>query len=239
MNDLYFCNPVFDPNPYITKCIDEPNYTPTASDLALFDQNGYDLTELERKYYNVLEKKPNSHRNKFHHSLRKPWFLQNPINEKDVLECIRDGEDPFAPWKNLLQKNTGAVLNHAFLLERKGYKGDALNQLKAWSVSNPLVYKLINYKPKWGIDFSIDYVGNRGDTFEIFHYEWDSFDYEEAKIVKNKLEKIILETNWDVAALELLKRKNEWHHLDFFSQSEWKCNFFGIAPEKFKMVAWD
>jgi hypothetical protein len=155
-----------------------------------------------------------------------------------VMECIRRGEDPFAPWQQLLLKNRGAVLNHAFLLERKGYSGEARAQLQEWSHENPLVWKLINYRPKWGIDFSIDYVGENG-VFEIFHYEWDSFDYLEAEMAKQRLEQIILNTDWDAAALRLLERKSEWHHLDFFAQSEWKCRFFGLPPEKFKMVAWE
>ena len=69
--------------------------------------------------------------------------------------------------------------------------------------------------------------------------EWDSFDYNEAEIAKSRLEKIIQETNWDAAAMQLLERKSEWYELDFFGQSEWKCRFFGLPPEKFKMVAWE
>ena len=37
---------------------------------------------------------------------------------------------------------------------------------------------------------------------------------------------------------EELAHKNQWHHLDFFAQSDWKCNFFGIQRERFKMVIW-
>ena len=34
----------------------------------------------------------------------------------------------------------------------------AVKQLQTFAKSNPLLYKLINYKTKWGLDLSIDYV---------------------------------------------------------------------------------
>ena len=36
----------------------------------------------------------------------------------------------------------------------------------------------------------------------------------------------------------MLERKEEWHSLGFFEQSEWKTRFFGIEKERFKMVLW-
>jgi hypothetical protein len=56
--------------------------------------------------------------------------------------------------------------------------------------------------------------------------------------VKQKVEKIIEETDWNEAVKELLLRKPEWENLGFFEQSDWKCNFFGIPKERFKMVIW-
>jgi hypothetical protein len=44
--------------------------------------------------------------------------------------------------------------------------------------------------------------------------------------------------DWNDAAQRILKRKDEWHHLGFFEQSEWKTRFFGIEKERFKMVLW-
>ena len=41
-------------------------------------------------------------------------------------------------------------------------------------------------KSKWGIDISIDYTDYDGNVFEVFHYEWDSFDYD--PIIEKKLE---------------------------------------------------
>ena len=45
--------------------------------------------------------------------------------------------------------------------------------------------------------------------------------------------------DWDDRAKIMLERKEEWHHLGFFEQSEWKTRFFEIEKERFKMVLWN
>jgi hypothetical protein len=184
---------------------------PIAKELELFDTNGYDLTLLEQRYAE-LNHPVSKHRYKV--TLKYPWFTSEPILE-------------------------GAHINHALLFERKGYAGPALEQLQRWSKENPLVYKLIQINPKWGIDLSIDYVDREGNVFEVFHYEWDDFNYQEVLKNKEKIETLALNTDWNDAAKSLLSRKSEWDSLPFFEQSDWKCNFFGIEPEKFKIIIWN
>ena len=184
---------------------------PIAAYVDIFDQNGYDLTYLEQMYASANYTVAEPHRYK--KTLKQNWFTQTPRTEK-------------------------AVLNHAYLFERKGYQGPAAEQLKKWAVSNPLVYKLLAYRPKWGVDFSMDWVDRQGNVFEVLHFEYDSFSYKEIQSVKTQIETKLLTVDWDKAGEELLKRKDEWSHLGFFEQSDWKCNYFNIIPERFKMVAW-
>lgn len=184
---------------------------PVARELELFDTNGYDLTLLEQRYAE-LNHPASKHRYKY--TLKYPWFVSEEITE-------------------------GAHINHALLFERKGYTGAALEQLKRWSRENPLVNKLIQINPKWGIDLSIDYVDKEGNVFEVFHYEWDDFNYDEVLKNKEKIEAFALSTDWNDAAKSLLSRKSEWDSLPFFEQSDWKCNFFGLEPEKFKIIIWN
>ena len=93
-------------------------------------------------------------------------------------------------------------------------------------------------KPKWGIDISIDYVSPDA-VFEVFHYEWDSFDF--CKILDKKLEieEFVLNQDWDAVAKKLWKNRKDWYDLDFFEQTQWRTDYFGLSPEKFKNVIWE
>jgi len=178
----------------------------------LFDQNGYRLTPLEQEY-----SKENNQRFVFHRdekSLRKVWMTDN-------------------------EPTTGVHINHAFLFERKGYSGEALEQLKMFAKTNNLVNKLINYKGKWGIDLSIDYVDENGNSMELLHFEYDGYELEEIEQMKSIVESKITSINWSLAASDIIKRKNEWINLEFFQQSKWKTDYFELPSERFKILAWE
>jgi hypothetical protein len=177
---------------------------------ALFDQNGYHLTAVERAYASVSDYNINLRRNDW--LIHKPWMTWN--------------------------KNTGAHFNHCELFERKAFSGDAREQLIEHSGANPMLWKVINMKPKWGIDVSIDYVDRSGRVFEVFHYEWDNFDYNTVQQKKEEIESFVVSKNWDQEAEKLWQLRSEWINLDFFEQSEWKTNYFGLEPEKFKNIIW-
>jgi hypothetical protein len=201
-----------DSNGYWSEPIDKVMFLPLPADLALFDQNGYDLTDLEQRFAISNHTEYFSHR-AHRHAIKKEWFKIHADQE-------------------------GAHLNHSLLFERKGYSGAALAQLQKWAVDLPLVNKLIALRPKWGLDFSMDYVDRAGNAFELLHWEYDGFTYEEIETVRKEIEPALLSIDWEDAARQLLRRKDEWHHLDFFAQSDWKCNYFGVPHERFKMVAW-
>lgn len=187
-------------------------YAPIYVDL--FDQNGYDLTKIEQLFCTGNGVPVSMHRNVSHHSLRTPWMYQNP------------------------QPSSGPILNHCYLFERKGYKGQALKQLQNWAEDSPLYYKVINIVPKWGLDFSMDYVDREGNSFELLHYEYDCFTYEEAVRMKKIVEEKVTKMDWEEVARDLLSRKLEWFNLEFFEQSAWKCRYFDLPNERFKMICW-
>jgi len=201
----------FNPNGFWSNPLVD-SYTPTINDLDLFDQNGYDLSPIEQQYSTVNE--CNIYRHRQHRvAIKSNWFIQDPIS-------------------------VGAHLNHSLLFERKAYEGPALEQLRSWTKDLPLLYKVIAMRPKWGLDFSMDYVDHKGNSFEILHWEWDSFNYEEVMSIKEHIEPKLSAIDWEYAAQQLLMNKDQWHHLDFFAQSDYKCNFFGVPKEQFKMVLW-
>ena len=63
--------------------------------------------------------------------------------------------------------------------------------------------------------------------------------FEEIADKKVIMDKFLTGQDWDDRAKIMLERKEEWHHLGFFEQSEWKTRFFEIEKERFKMVLWN
>lgn len=212
MMDLYTTGSRFNSCGVWSKAIDKILYEPIPADLALFDQNGYDLTPLEQQYAHANMAPIAAHR--YHLALKYDWMSQP-------------------------EKIEGAVLNHCNLFERKGYANAARAQLTEWAKHMPLVHKLLSLRPKWGLDFSMDYVDRQGNVFEILHWEYDGFEYEEIEEQRERWQPTLMHMDWDDAGQQLLKHKADWHHLGFFEQSAWKCKYFGIIDERFKMVAWE
>ena len=212
MKDFILTSNAWNPDGYWHTPV--PGYfAPKIHHLELFDQNGYDLTELEKLFAQFNMTQTQTHR-AHRTAIKQVWFDQ-------------------------VDKIEGCILNHSALFERKGYKDEALSQLRMWTKYFPRIWQLISLRPKWGMDFSMDYADCYGNCFEILHWEYDGFDHDELLAVKQQVEPILRSIEWDDAAQQLLKRKAEWHHLDFFAQSEYKCNYFGIVRERFKMVAWE
>lgn len=202
----------FNSDGYWSQAIDRIMFQPILEDFALFDQNGYDLTALEQRYARANQVELQHHREHIQ-AIKQSWFEQDYQIE-------------------------GPILNHSNLFERKGYKGAAREQLEKWSQEMPLCHTLLSLRPKWGLDFSMDYVDRAGHVFEILHWEYDGFDFNEVEDMKQTVAPKLQSIDWFDAAARMLAAKDSWHHLDFFAQSAWKCNFFGIPQERFKMVAW-
>lgn len=176
----------------------------------LFDQNGYHLTKAEQAFLTVNGFEPVERRHE--DCLRQDWLI----------------------W----DKREGAHINHSDIFERKGFKGNALEQVLTIAEQNPMLYKLAKMKPKWGIDISIDYT-SKDAVFEVFHYEWDSFDYNAIVEKKEEIEEFVLKQDWDHIAKTLWSKKDEWYDLDFFDQTQWRTDYFNLPPEKFKNIIWE
>lgn len=211
MKQIILHNTFFDSNMYWSSPIEDENNLLDVNGVDLFDQNGYHLTKIEQLYAEV-----NGY----------------PLKERRHETVLRQD------WMEMKNATNHSHFNHCDLFERKGYSGEALEQLKRVAPQNPILWKLIKMKPKYGIDVSIDYVDTQGNVFEVFHYEWDSFSYDAVVEKKKQIEDFVIFKDWDNVATELLERKNEWYDLEFFEQSKWRTDYFGLSPEKFKQVIW-
>lgn len=215
MNDLTLITTRLDPQPFYRKRLaDFRADVPGPEYVELFDQGGYDLSPLEKLYAAANGQRFCAHR-EHRHAIRSTWLASPPT------------------------KTDGAVLNHALLLERKGFAGEAREQVSGWAQVNPLLYKLVKLRPKWGLDFSMDYADRDGNVFEVLHFEYDSFVHEEIQARVDRYTGVFMSVDWDDGAKRVLARRDEWIDLAFEAQSAWKCDFFGIERERFKMVAWD
>lgn len=206
---MILANTSLNPQPYFIDATEDISTLKSTNSVDLFDQNGYHLTKAEQAFL--------------------------PYNGYDLV--VRRHEDCLRQDWLLWDKKNGAHINHSDIFERKGFSDHALEQLKACAEYNPMLYKLIKMKPKWGIDISIDYVSEDA-VFEVFHYEWDSFEYEALLEKKLEIEDLVLKLDWDQVALDLWKQKDKWINLDFFEQTKWRTDYFGLSPEKFKNVIW-
>ena len=179
--------------------------------VSCFDQHAYHMTTAEQMYAKENGYVPRSRR----------------------LEYLI--YDSWMTW----DKNTGAHFNHCDLFQRRGFSGDAKRQLDSIAPANHMLHKLINMKPKWGIDVSIDYVDQYGKTYEVFHFEWDGFSYEEVVAQKKNIEAFIMSKDWDREAEVLWGLREQWGHLDLMEQSDWKCDYYQLPRERYKNVIWD
>lgn len=190
----------FEKDPFLTVPIDETLlYELPFKD---FDKDGYEVpSPLEHLHY--LENwVPLNREIQFHIAPVKPWY--------------EDEED----------SEFGLVLDHCMLLSRWAFAGEARANIERAAKQRPILYKLLSIQPKWGIDFSLDYI-DHDHCMEVIHIEQDFTDVNEAILAKEKLEHIIETTDWEQGVQDLLARKNEWKHLSSDDQSDYKAQFFG------------
>ena len=159
MNDLKLTDNSFISNGYYTqawKDLDQLSEKTIYEMCAVFDQNGYKMTDIEVLYCNK--------------------------NFPDLCSKYRphfDETSCFADWFTQPFKKKGAVLNHSWLFQRKGFGDEAHKEVAKLARRHPILHKVLRIRPKWGLDFSIDWVDRDGNVFEIVHWEWDSFSFNE------------------------------------------------------------
>lgn len=190
----------FTTQPYLTQSIKWSDvYTACFRD---FDKDGYEVpAPLERLYYEEMGIELN-HDIQFHVAPVEPWYIDTENSEQDL------------------------VLDHCMILTRYAFAGQARSQLEQAVGDRPIIRKLLNIKPKYGIDFSLDYV-TPDIVMEVIHIEQDFTDIEQANEAKNRLENIIENTDWLDGAHSLIRKRNQWEHLSSDDHSDFKAQYFG------------
>ena len=191
--------PEFNLNPYLTEAIDKQHLL--NSRLENFDKDGYEIEKVERLFYKQNNVTLNTEIQE-HSAPVQEWYIDGDLSE------------------------SGLILDHCMILTRYAYEGEARKQIEEVSKLKPVMLKRLQIKPKWGIDFSLDYV-THDIVMEVFHIEQDFFDYDEALKAKLKLETIIECTDWELGVRQLIERKSEWENLSSDDHSDYKAKFFG------------
>ena len=159
-----------------------------------------------------------------------PTPLEHLHYEANGIELNREIQFHIAPvqewYHDVEQSEHGLVLDHCMLLTRYAFAGEARDQIIEVSKTRPILQKLLNIKPKWGIDFSLDYVTHEV-VMEVIHIEQDFDNVDEATQAKERLEQIIDNTDWYDGAMRLWQRKDEWINLSADDHSDYKAQFFG------------
>lgn len=198
--NLVNLKPEFTNSPYLTKPIQQLD----AETLPLrdFDKDGYEVpAPLELAYYRANDVIMNTEI-QYHIAPVQEWYADMSLSEH------------------------GLVLDHCMILTRYALAGEAREQLETVSKNRPIVNKLLSIKPKYGIDFSLDYV-THDVIMEVIHIEQDFTTLEEANEAKEKLEHIIDTTDWYQGVIDLQRKKHEWENLSSDDHSDYKAQFFG------------
>mgnify|MGYP001038425640 CR=1 FL=1 len=186
--------------PYITQAVCDTEVI--LASMQYFDKDGYELNHVEQLYHNH-HNVDLSHDFLYHKANHVPWYT-------DADHSVH-----------------GVVLDHSMMMQRWAYTGAARKQIERLAKQKPELNKLLSVRPKWGFDLSIDYV-YEGGAFELFHIEYDYYDYAEAVDEKAYYEEVISTIDWQGGVDDILRCKSEWKHLCSDDQADWKVQYFGF-----------
>lgn len=179
--------------------------------LRYFDKDGFELTPLERVIYEYHGIPMNDHLN--NHCAQQDWFVQDVVPAK------------------------GFVLDHSMILHRFGVGGALREQLQNAAVAAPIFSKILNIQPKWGLDFNLDYYDEVG-PLELFHVEFDSRDRDEVQVFKERVEKFVVETEWEYVVERLRATQWEWQPIVGMKQNDWKARLLGFEKAELTQKTW-
>ena len=120
--------------------------------LDFFDREGYQLNKIEKAYHEVNDV--------FIHTEDR---MARRVSENSLDVVLQH-------WFTQIKDHPNIFIDHAHILHRFGFAGDALDQLINESNIYPKLNKLVFTKPKYGLDFAIDWIDN-GQVIEMFHIE--------------------------------------------------------------------
>lgn len=201
----------FNKTPHINSVINDD--VVLTSSMQYFDKEGYELNQLEQAYYKI-----------------------NTVHTSKILNHICCQQE----WiLSEIEPKYGAYFDHCMILTRWDYQEAAREQLIKFSAKRPSLNKLLKIKPKYGLDLAMEFQWENGDITEIFHIELDRHDLPDILEWKQRIEKLVLDTDWKDVAKRIEDKKDEWQDMNSDDQSDWRCRFIGLprAYDNFKVLS--
>ena len=166
-----------------------------------FDKDGYELNIVEQDYYtyNGID---TSLQQQYHHACQMEWL-------------------------DIQLEHLGVYVDHCMLVQRFAYADEARQQIQDSIPSDPTLRKLLDIRPKYGLDISLDYIKD-DYCFELFHYEVDFIDINEALSVKKQTENLVLSLDFDNLIQSSIDTKFIWESLCSDDQSDYKAKLAGF-----------
>ncbi len=135
-----------------------------------------------------------------------------------------------------------SLVHHSYLLARYGFEGALSKQLRDSNIVG--VNKLLQIKPKLGLDINIEYTFDDGYVMDVLHYECDyqyNSDHRCVALFQGGIhfwEDNIRTIDWVKAAHELRDLRNEWKDLTGDEENDYKARFFGLdrAYKTYKVI---
>lgn len=165
-------------------------------DFRYFDKDGFELCVAEQKFYKA---------NNIH--------LDNSLNHP----CCQQ------EWLNI--KSDDIFVDHALILHRFAYDGEASEQLKSIEKYAPQANWLLNAPMKWGFDLAVDSISSGRHMFEVVHIEYDSFFHHDFNDKLYYTFDQIERMDWTKAAQQVWHHRDEWMYLKGFHQNHWKSKY--------------
>ena len=190
------CDSVFIPKLEIKNTIDDTLIT--LDKTRYFDNDGFELSELEKEYYKA-----------------------NNVILNNCLNHLADQQDWFKCEDN------NFFIDHSILVQRWQFVDKAREQISCKKTELPLLNKYLKLVPKWGIDFALEYYRD-DIALEVIHIELDYRDYDSAVVGKRYVEEMILDTDWQHFVESLLNNKDQWQYLTGMEQNDWKAVHWGL-----------
>ena len=179
------------------RCTQALTFAPNRQDFRYYDKDGFELCQAELKYYELEG---------------------HPIDQPILNHRLWQEE-----WLTI--DHPRLLLDHAMILHRCSFEGEAREQLETIKPKIPQADLLLRTRQQWGWDFDMDYVRDDGEMFEVLHVECDFNDFNEFRDKLYEFEDRINRMDFEDSARRIWRARNEWQHLKGFTQNDWKAKY--------------